>query len=737
MRAALAASAPAAAHGPGGRGLLLPIVCATLAALLAFPVGAAAAQRRVAPTFTRDLAPVLFEHCAPCHRPGGSAPFALLTYDDVRARARQVVGAVTARQMPPWKPEGARGEFAGDRRLSDTQVALFTRWLAAGAPRGELRDLPAVPAWPAEWELGTPDLVARLERPFVLPAGGADRLRNFVVRLPLGSTRYVRAWEFRTTNPGVVHHATLMVDRGGGARRLDDDTPESGWDGLIPFTAQSPDGYFLGWTPGQRAQQSPPDIAWRLDAGDDLIVMLHLQPGESAEQVDASVALYFTERPPSHAPVMIRLNRQDLDIPAGAPSYLAEDAYTVPVDVDLYALQPHAHYLARRVSGAARAPDGSTRPLLQISAWDFHWQDVYRYRQPLRLPAGTRLSMTVSFDNSPANRANPNRPPVRVIWGQRSSDEMADLWLQVVPVRESDRDRLVADLRRKLVPQHLDGYRKMLDAQPDNPALHDDVALLAVEAGDTALARTHFQEVARLRPQVPASHYNLANALLASGAFAEALAGFREALRLDPSYGLAHQGMGLVLAGTGRLGDAVTALETAARLLPASAEPLYNLGVVRQQQQRDDEALAAYERAIALDARHAGARYGAALIHETRRDYPTSVRLLREALGLRPGWPQAQVELAWLLAAAPDAALRDPGAAVRLVEAVVRTRAAANARELDVLAAALAAAGRHGEAAQQQRAALERLRATPDPLQAAAMSARLALYERRQPFLLP
>jgi hypothetical protein len=570
----------------------LTLVCGIVA--VTSVVSAQPAVDAAAPTFTRDLAPVVFQHCSPCHRPGAVGPFPLLTFDDVRSRARQVVQAVTRRTMPPWKATTGVGEFEGDRRLADAQVALFQRWLDRGALHGDARDLPPAPTWNDQWALGPPDLVVRMRSPYRLAPGGVDRLRNFVLPVPLSSTRYVRAWEFRTSGRQAVHHATLMVDPAAAARRLDDADPDEGYEGLIPLSAQSPDGYFLGWTPGQKPYEAAPDLAWRLDPGSDLIVMLHLQPTGAWESIEASVALYFTDRVASKVPVMVRLNRQDLDIPPGASGFVAADEYTLPVDVDLYGLQPHAHYLAREVRGDAQLPDGTTRSLIHVPQWDFHWQDVYRYRDPVRLPAGTRVRMAFTFDNSAANRANPTQPPTRVIFGQRSRDEMADLWLQVVPVAATDRTRLVAELRRKLVPQNIDGYRKMLEADPGNPALYDDLALLGIEAGDLDLAVTSFGASLRLKPGSAAAHYNLANALLLRQRSSDAIEHFREALRLQPDYGLASQGLGLALSATGALAEAATELEHAVLLLPDSADVRYNLGVVRQTQGRLNDALAAY-----------------------------------------------------------------------------------------------------------------------------------------------
>lgn len=710
------------------RAVPLFVACVVVAAA-AVPVHAAPD-----PTFSRDLAPILQSHCVACHRPGGSAPFSLLTWDDVRPRARQVVKAVVQRQMPPWKADGAVGQFVGDRRLSDADVDTFRRWLADGAPRGNPSDLPASPPPAGDWELGPPDLVVRLERPYDLPPGGEDRLRNFVVRLPVSSTRYVRAWAFRTTAASVVHHATLMVDRGSAARRLDAETPESGYEGLIPFSAQSPDGYFLGWTPGQRAQVFDGDMAWGIQPGNDLILMLHMKPGAQVEQVDASVAFYFTDRPPAREPVMIRLNRQDLDIRAGDPSYIATDTYVLPVDVDLYAVQPHAHNLATRVYVEAGPPDEERRSLLDISAWDFHWQDVYRYTTPVSLPAHTRLSMSFAFDNSAHNRANPVSPPVRVIWGQRSRDEMADVWMQVVPRRPGDREQLVNDLRRHLVPRHIDGYRKMLEVDPLNTALHDDLALLALEAGDTTLASEHFREVLRLKPNSSSAHYNYGNVLLITGRTSDALTQFRQTLGLDTANGLAHQGLGLALSRLGQLDAAVAALERAARLLPDAVDVAYNLGVVNQQRGHDDEALAAYERVMRLAPAHAEARYGAALIRESRGDYRAAIRLFLESDRLKASL-DTMTELTWLLATAPSADLRNPSLAVTYGEQAFAL-APRHPRVLDAFAAALASSGRFDAAVQRAREALDHLGLPPDPAFTAAVQARLRLYESRQPFVL-
>jgi tetratricopeptide (TPR) repeat protein len=718
---------------------LVVILAAYIGVVMSGVSIAAAASDTVlaAPTFNGDIAPLLYQHCAACHRPGGSAPFPLITYRDARAKARQIARTVATRAMPPWKPDAPPGVFEGDRRLTDAQIDVFRRWVEGGAVLGDPRHATPPPVWSDDWQLGKPDLVLHLAAPYRLPAGGSDRLRNFVLPVPVSTTRYVRAWEFRTTNLRVVHHATMMVDKSGLARQLDANDPDGGYEGLIPVSARTPEGYFLGWTPGQTPHESSREMTWRLDPGNDLIVMLHLRPSDVTEVVDASVALYFSDHAPSRLPVMIRLNRQDLDIPAGTKSYVARDTYTLPVDVRVYEIQPHAHYLARDIKGYAQLPDGTTRTLIHIADWDFHWQDVFQFRDPIRLPAGTILSMEVTYDNSANNRSNPSFPPKRVIFGQRTSDEMGDLWLQVVPEREADHVRLVSDLRRKLVPQDIDGYRKMIEAEPGNASLHDDLALLAFEEGDRALAVEEFREASHLQPADPSRRYNLGNALLAAGRSREAVQSFREALTLRPAYGLARQGLGLALAANGDLDAAISELQTATNLLPQSAEPRYNLGILYRNQGRSDEALTALDDAMRLDPASADAPYAAGLIREAREDYAGARTNFRHALEADAGWGAALSELAWTLAVDPNHSSADVNEAVRRATDAVMLTGSKNWRALDSLAAALAAAGRYEEAAARERNALDLLPLDTGKDVRAGISERINLFTTHHAFIGP
>ncbi|HEV3061943.1 MAG TPA: hypothetical protein VGY48_27080 [Vicinamibacterales bacterium] len=675
-----------------------PRICRAAAAFAAIGVGADAAATV---TFTRDIAPLVFEHCASCHRPGAAA-FSLLTYDEVRPRARQIAQATKSRYMPPWKPEPGHGDFVGVRRLSDAEIDTFQRWVADGAHEGDRAALPLTPAWTSGWRLGEPDLVVSMPQAFTLPASGNDVYRNFVIPIPLNTKRYVKAWEFRPGNPRVVHHATMQIDATGLSKRIDTSGTEPGYEGLVPPTVRTPDGFFLDWGPGHTPFRAAEGIAWPLEPGSDLVLMLHLRPDGQREPVQASVGLYLTDEPPTHVPVMMRLNREDLNVAPGDSNYVVEDSYTVPVDVDVYTVQPHAHYLAREVEGIARLPDGRIEPLISITNWDFDWQDVYQYARPLFLPRGTTVTMRWRYDNSGGNRRNPNQPVRRVTYGQRTSDEMSELWFQAVPRRAADRDPLARSIRAKVLPEEIKGLEMMLAAQPDNVALHDDAALLYVEAGDLERSAVHFAESVRLRPASPAAHFNLGTAFLGRGMRDEAARQFRQALDLDVSYARAHRSLALVFQQEDRLDAAALEYGEALRWDSSDPEAHFSLGLVLASQHKSEDAIAHF----------------------------------RRSLMARPDFPPAMVALAWVRATSSNDALRLPSEAVRLAEGAVALTQSRDIAALDTLAAACAAAGQFERAVTAAEAA-DALASSSGHPAASAIRDRLAGYRRGLPYREP
>ena len=396
-------------------------------------------------TFTRDIAPILYKHCAPCHHPGEVAPFPLLTYQDAARRAALIAKVTASRYMPPWKPEPGYGHFRGERRLTDREIETIRVWAQNDAREGNPAQQPPVPKFPTGWHLGVPDLTAEMPASFPVPADGADIYECFVIPLKAPRQQYVRAVEFRPGNAQVVHHALMFLDPMHTAARRGPHYPCFGTPGFLPS------GGLGGWTPGAGPIVMPPGTATTLHKDADLIVQMHFHPTGKPEMVRTAVGLYFAEGPPVRHLLDLPLVSRRIDIPPGAPAYKASDYFTVPVDVDAVGIIPHAHYICKDMKGWAILPGGRKQWLIWIRDWDFNWQEQYRYAAPVRLPAGTRLEMEFTYDNSDANPRNPNHPPRRVVWGPESTDEMAGLHVQAIPVRNADLEELTQALWGKLV----------------------------------------------------------------------------------------------------------------------------------------------------------------------------------------------------------------------------------------------------------------------------------------------
>ena len=519
-------------------------------------------------TFNKNIAPVVFQHCAPCHRPGESAPFSLLTYSDVRKRARLIAEVTGKRYMPPWKPEHGYGDFVGVRRLSEAQIGQIRRWAEEGAPEGEPEELPEPPEWAEGWQLGVPDLVVEMPQTYTLQAGGSDLFRNFVIPLPLTEPRHVVAVELRPGNPRIVHHAVIMFDRTGVARKRDALDPGPGFEGMDFGHALKPDGHFLGWAPGTMPFAVPDSLAWTAHPGTDLVLLLHLLPSGKPEPVRAKAGFFFSEEPPTRTPVLLRMSRRDIDIPAGSPDFEIEDTYLLPVDVHVLSLFPHAHYLARTVEAFALLPGGDRRWLIRIEDWDFNWQDYYRYVRPVFLPRGARVVMRYRYDNSGSNVRNLNDPPRRVLFGVRSSDEMADLVLQVLPLDEADHGTLKRDFSRKWLEQEIAGYETLLGVDPGNAGHRLGLGSLYLAAGDANRALGQFEKALSLEPAYAETHVNMAVALATRQQYAPAQKHLRRALELRPDHAEAHYNLAIVLGQVGELDSALRHFESAARLRP-------------------------------------------------------------------------------------------------------------------------------------------------------------------------
>jgi tetratricopeptide (TPR) repeat protein len=609
-----------------------------LALLLAGPAFAAQPV-----TFTKDIAPILFEHCAPCHRPHEAAPFPLLAYEDARRHAAQIARVTERRYMPPWPPEPGVGDFAGSRRLTDAQIRLIAEWARNGAPEGNLADLPLQPHFPDGWQLGPPDLVLHMQQPYRLAADGSDVFRNFVIPVALRETKYIRAMELRPGDKRVVHHANLIVDRSRLLRRQDGKDGQPGFAGMDVATEVTgefdPDSHFLFWKPGSPPEEEPAAMAWKLDPGSDLIVNLHLRPSGKPETVDVSVGLYFADRPPTQFPMLLQLEHDGaIDIPPGAARFAVTDRLKLPIAVDLLAIYPHAHFLGKRVEAWAELPGGGRRDLLRIDDWDINWQATYTYRKSVPLPEGTTVAMRIEYDNSAANVRNPGHPPRRVTSGNRSEDEMGHVWLQVLPRKAGDPDpRLL--LQQALMLRRIEKYPADFEAH-----LNLGASLQAMERHADALP--YLSQAMRIRPANATAHNNLAVSLLVEGKTDEAIRELRASLALDAGYQNARFNLARALAisndASGALAECLAYLKAA----PDDAQAHEFAGRIYAEMGKLPEALPHFRKAVELNPKDTdlGTNLGVALARAG--DLPAAIAAFESVLRSDPGNQAAREYLA-------------------------------------------------------------------------------------------
>lgn len=601
------------------------------------------ASAQSGPTFNRDIAPLVYERCAPCHHQGGVGPFPLITYSDVHKHASQIVALTQRRFMPPWPPEPGYGDFAGSRRLSEDQIRLIADWVTMGEPEGDPRNLPALPRFSSEWQLGTPDLIVRMPQPFVMQAGGRDVFRNFIVPTGLQETKYVRALELRLDNTRVVHHANVVLDRTQSLRKRDGEDGQPGFAGMDVTTEAAandfdPDSHFLFWKPGTVLRPEPDDMSWRLDPATDLILNLHLQSTGKRESIQAEIGLYFSARPAARFPMLIQLEHDGaIDIPPGSRTFSISDELRLPEDVNVLAIYPHAHYLGKLIEAWAILPDGSKKWLIRIPDWDINWQAVYEYRRPVFLPKGTQVAMRILYDNSNLNPRNPNNPPKRVKSGDLSTDEMGHVWLQVLPAApqnekaEDPRYKLQETVMRRRLEKypgdflahynlaallqyrgHIDEalplFRAALSIEPKNATAHNSLGSALLIKEDVGAAVAEFRSALNADPAYANARYNLAHALAIEGDFAAAASEYKQFLATKPDDAEAHAALGTVYFRLGQYSDSLRCFRESARLNPRDADVQTNLGTLLIFSGDLPGAIQAFERALAINPQHAAAR---------------------------------------------------------------------------------------------------------------------------------
>jgi hypothetical protein len=522
-------------------------------------------------TFSKHVAPILFDECVTCHRPMGSGPFELLTYEDARKRARDIARVTAKRIMPPWQPAHGYGEFEGERRLSELQIATIQKWVEEDAPEGDGAELPKAPSFTNEWQLGTPDLVVQPATAYTLGAEGKDVYYNFVAPIPTARNRYVAGVELQSGNRA-VHHAFINVDETRGARRLGAKNHPPGFLGMdTPESVAMPGGQLLGWQPGKIASLNPPGLSWILRTNTDLVLQAHMNPTGKPEAVQPKVGFYFTEQAPTNSSFRIRMTSLLLDIPAGESNYVTEMSYTLPVDVNLIRVGAHAHYLAKDMQGYAILPGGEKKWLLWIKDWDFKWQGDYKYKEPVFVPKGSKLTLRFTYDNSTNNVRNPFNPPRRTLWGLETTDEMGELYFQALPVNREDFRTLAADYGRDFMRVSMDFYRHRIALNPRDAEFHQRLGRAHAAIGQLDDGMKYLLEAIRLQPTNDLAHFDLGSIYLRKNMANEAYREFMMTTQLNPEDAQAYGSLGIICMQSGRMEEARQHFQAALRINPEDA----------------------------------------------------------------------------------------------------------------------------------------------------------------------
>ena len=448
-------------------------------------------------------------------------------------------------------------------------------------------------------------MILTATKPLTLPPQGTDTYWNFIFPVPIQETRWVKAVEIRPGDKRYVHHANILVDRAGASRKRETE-PGAGFGGMeirIESQVFDPDSHLLFWKPGTIPYVEPEGMALRLDKGTDLVLNTHLQPSGKPEVIQPSIGLYFTPHAATKLPMLLQLeNDAKLDIPPGQKDFLLTDEFTLPIDVELMAIYPHAHYLGKDMQAFATLPDGTQQMLIHIPQWNLNWQAVYRYEQPVLLPRGTKVSLRYVYDNSEENPLNPNHPPVRVRGGNRSSDEMGHLWLQVLPVNFDPSQGDPRMVLQEALARH------NVEKNPGDFEAHYNLAAMLQAKGQLDAAIEEYQQAVRLRPEDAAGNNALGAALVAAAHPEQGVEYLQAALKARPDYFDAHYNLGLALAGQNDFDGASLQFGFALKLQPEDANVEANLGAALAELGRFPEAKSHFERALQIDPNQALAK---------------------------------------------------------------------------------------------------------------------------------
>jgi hypothetical protein len=399
--------------------LLIPTISLTILVAAMSLTAGANDSRRAGLTFSKDVAPLLYNNCAECHRPTGIAPMALITYKDVRPWAKSVKQRVAERSMPPWFADPKHGEFANNPSLSQKDIDTIVAWVDEGAAKGEDKDLPPVPQFVEGWTIGKPDVVLSMKEEYAVPADGVIPYLYFTIPTNFTEDRWIQAFEIKPGDRRVVHHVIASLEDGKAPAR----------------SAQGPQGQrgvgLGGITPNKTGVVLPPGTARLVKAGSNIVLQMHYTTIGEAAKDRTTVGLIFAKQPPKRVVGGGNALNARFVIPAGDSNYEVKSSTTFKEDTYLTAMAPHMHVRGKDFVYTVVYPDGKSEVVLNVPRYDFNWQLTYELKKPLFLPKGSRLDCVAHFDNSTKNKFNPD-PSKEVRWGPQTWEEMMIGWYTTI-----------------------------------------------------------------------------------------------------------------------------------------------------------------------------------------------------------------------------------------------------------------------------------------------------------------
>ena len=376
------------------------------------------------PTFGKEVSRIVQKNCEGCHRPGQIGPFSLTNYKEISAFKTEIKRVTQAHVMPPWSAVPGHGEFKNERRLSAEEIETLAKWVDAGAPMGNAKDLPPPVTYNDDWAFGKPDMVFTPSEQFELASSGVDEYRCFVIPSGLTEDKYIRGIEVRPGNRKIVHHVRVFADPTGQARKLDEADPAAGFDCSLGMTQAYKRISIGGWAPGMTPEMFDADLGRVFPKNTDVVMEVHYHKNGIKQKDQSSLGLWLHASEPARLQKSFIVANIGIRIPAGAERHEERASFTTPKDVIANTVMPHMHLLGNEMKVVATFPDGTVKELVWAKPYDFGWQTTYHFKEPIFMPKGTKLAVTAYYNNSESNPKNPNKPLKEIRFGEGTTEEM-------------------------------------------------------------------------------------------------------------------------------------------------------------------------------------------------------------------------------------------------------------------------------------------------------------------------